>query len=206
MPDESLTAAYSISGPEDCLRVYGKWAETYDSGFALDMDYQLPAHVASAFLAAGGEGPVLDVGAGTGLLAVALSNLGFTEEIDGLDLSPSMLARAGEKGIYRSLVQADITRPLPRNGAYQGVVSSGTFTHGHVGPEALPHLFATALPEAVFALSINAGVWRNAGFERALMGMPGLKLTEVPVYGEAAAQQGAAHAGDRAVIAVFRRP
>ena len=62
MPDESLTAAYSISGPEDCLRVYGKWAETYDSGFALDMDYQLPAHVASAFLAAGGEGPVLQAG------------------------------------------------------------------------------------------------------------------------------------------------
>ena len=39
-----------------------------------------------------------------------------------------------------------------------------------------------------------------------MKGLPGLTLSEVPVYGEAAARQGAAHAGDRAVIAVFRRP
>lgn len=206
MSDKTLDAAYSIAGPDDCLRVYGEWANTYDDGFAAGMDYRLPAHVAAAFLAAGGEGPVLDVGAGTGLLAVALTNVGFRGEIDGLDLSPAMLARAGEKGLYRSLLQADITRPLPRNGAYQGVVSSGTFTHGHVGPEALPHLFATALPEAVFALSVNAGVWVSSGFDRAFCGLPGLTLSEVPVYGEAAALQGATHASDRAVIAVFRRP
>ena len=206
MSDKSLDSAYSIAGPEDCLRVYGEWANTYDTGFAHSMDYRLPVHVAAAFLAAGGEGPVLDVGAGTGLLAVALTNMGFGDEIDGLDISPSMLARAGEKGIYRDLLQADITRPLPRNEAYQGVVSSGTFTHGHVGPEALPHLFATALPGAVFALSVNAGVWVSAGFDRALNGLPGLTLSEVPVYGAAAAQRGAAHADDRAVIAVFRRP
>ncbi len=206
MSDKVLEAAYSIAGPEDCLRVYGDWAETYDSAFAAGMDYQLPVHVAAAFLAAGGEGPVLDVGAGTGLLAIALIGLGFRGEIDGLDLSPAMLARAGEKGIYRSLSQADVTRPLPRNGNYCGVVSSGTFTHGHVGPEALPNLFATALPDAVFALSIHAGVWSSAGFDRALTGLPGLILTEAPIYGQAAARQGAGHAADSAVIAVFRRP
>lgn len=206
MSDKTLDSAYSIASREDCLRVYGEWAGTYDDGFAAGMDYRLPAHVAAAFLSAGGEGPVLDVGAGTGLLAVALTELGFRDEIDGLDLSPAMLARAGEKGIYRSLLQADITRPLPRNGAYQGVVSSGTFTHGHVGPEALPHLFATALPEAVFALSVNAGAWVSAGFDRALEDLPDLTLTEVPVYGEAATRMRAAHADDRAVIAVFRRP
>ncbi|QYZ69481.1 class I SAM-dependent DNA methyltransferase [Neotabrizicola shimadae] len=206
MSDKTLDSAYSIAGPEDCLRIYGEWAHTYDDDFAAGMDYRLPALVGAAFLAAGGEGPVLDVGAGTGLLAVALTSMGFRDEIDGLDLSPAMLARAGEKGLYRSLLQADITRPLPRNGAYQGVVSSGTFTHGHVGPEALPHLFATALPEAVFALSVNAAVWVSLGFDRAMKGLPGLTLSEVPVYGEAAARQGAAHAGDRAVIAVFRRP
>lgn len=206
MSDDALSAAYSISSPEDCLRVYRHWAETYDDGFARQMDYLLPAHVASAFLAAGGKGPVLDVGAGTGLLAAALVGLGFPDEIDGLDLSPEMLARAGEKGIYRSLSQADITRPLPRNGEYAGVVSSGTFTHGHVGPGALRNLFATALPDAVFALSVNAGVWSSHGFDKALSGLPGLRLTEVAVYGEGAARQGAAHAGDRAIVATFRRP
>jgi hypothetical protein len=41
------------------------------------MEYRLPAHVAAAFVSAGGTGPVLDVGAGTGLLAEALRAQGF---------------------------------------------------------------------------------------------------------------------------------
>lgn len=204
--DAALDAAYSINGAEDCRRVYGIWSETYDDGFARDMDYDLPAHVAAAFLRAGGTGPILDVGAGTGLLAAALRGQGCAAPIDGLDISPEMLDRARPKGLYRQLVEADVTRPLPLPGPYAGIVSSGTFTHGHVGPDALPHLIAAAAPGALFALSVNAGVWQARGFDAALAAMPGLSLAEVPVYGPAAARQGAAHAADRALIALFRRP
>ncbi|MBL9052843.1 MAG: class I SAM-dependent methyltransferase [Tabrizicola sp.] len=206
---QELKGALGLSSPEDCLGYYRAWAATYDGGFAADMDYRLPAHVAAAFLGAGGQGPVLDVGAGTGLLAERLRDMGFQGEVDAADLSPDMLERAREKGIYRAQYEADITRPLDLP-LYAGIVSSGTFTAGHVGPEALPNLLAIALPGAAFALSINLRVWTGAGFDRALKDLSdrnlirGLQLIEVEIYGAAAASVDADHAGDRAAIAVFR--
>jgi predicted TPR repeat methyltransferase/thioredoxin-like negative regulator of GroEL len=56
-------------------------------------------------------GPVLDLGCGTGLVGVALSDLpvrGFA----GVDISPRMLAQAEAKGIYGVLRHADIAAIL----------------------------------------------------------------------------------------------
>jgi SAM-dependent methyltransferase len=164
MTPPDVSGAYALSSPEDCLKLYADWAASYDDDFAEGMGYVLPAQVASAYLGAGGAGPVLDVGAGTGLLAAALRGLGFQGRIDGVDLSPEMLEKARAKGCYDALVAADITRPLALPATYRGVVSSGTFTHGHVGPEGLPSLLAVAEAGALFALSVNAGVWEAKGF------------------------------------------
>jgi SAM-dependent methyltransferase len=210
MAKQGLMGALGLTGPEACLDYYRNWAASYDGGFAKDMDYLLPAHVAAVFLGAGGEGPVLDVGAGTGLLAEALRGMGFAGSIDAVDFSPEMLARAAEKAIYGHLLQADITRPLPLPRQYRGIVSSGTFTAGHVGPVALPNLLDLALPGAVFALSINRRVWAAAGFDAALdqlaadQRIAGLQLIEVEVYGAAARTADPDHAADRALIATFR--
>ena len=76
MTDPDLSGALTLNSPEACLAHYRAWADSYDSGFAEGMDYLLPAHVAAAFLAAGGGSPVLDVGAGTGLLAERLREMG----------------------------------------------------------------------------------------------------------------------------------
>ena len=44
----------------------------------------------------------------------------------------------GKKGIYSKSIVGDLTKGLPiLDNTYNGIVSSGTFTHGHVGPEAL---------------------------------------------------------------------
>ena len=208
--DTGLTGALGLTGPEACLAYYRDWAVNYDQGFATEMQYLLPAHVAAAFLGARGQGPVLDVGAGTGLLAQALQTMGFDDAIDAVDFSVEMLERAAEKRVYAGLFQADITKPLSLPRRYGGVVSSGTFTAGHVGPEALPHLLAVVRPQAQFALSINRRVWTAAGFDTALEGLAeqkritDLHQIEVEVYGAAAAALDAEHAGDRALIALFR--
>ncbi len=197
-----LDKAYALNGPEDCARLYADWAATYDLGFAVQNDYRLPAQVAAAFLAHGGQGPILDIGAGTGLLAEALRAMGATAEIDGCDLAPEMLDRAREKSLYTTLLQADVTRPFACPRAYRGIVSSGTFTHGHVGPEAIARIEQHALPGALFALSINAGVYASRGFERELSRLPGLILQDVAIYGPEAADPG--HRADRALIALWR--
>lgn len=208
--DTALTNALTLAGPEACLAHYRDWAASYDSGFASEMQYLLPAHVAAAFIGTGAVGPVLDVGAGTGLLAERLRDMGFRGEIDAVDFSPEMLARASEKQLYASLFRADITRPLVLPRRYAGIVSSGTFTAGHVGPEALPILLDAALPGAQLALSINRRVWSGAGFDRALEGLAetglisGLQLIEVEIYGAAAAGLDPDHARDRGLIALCR--
>jgi SAM-dependent methyltransferase len=208
--DTALTGALTLAGPEACLAHYRDWAASYDSGFAVGMQYLLPAHVAAAFLATGAPGPILDVGAGTGLLAERLREMGFEGEIDAVDFSPEMLEQAAEKRLYAGLFRADITQPLDVPRRYAGIVSSGTFTAGHVGPEALPHLLGVCLPGAQCALSINRRVWSDAGFDHALEGLAGagriagLQLIEVEIYGAAAAGLDPAHAGDRGLIALFR--
>jgi SAM-dependent methyltransferase len=208
--DQGLKGALGLTGPEACLAYYRDWAASYDQGFASEMQYLLPAHVAAAFMGTGARGPVLDVGAGTGLLAEGLRSMGFADPIEAVDFSAEMLARAAGKGLYAGLHQADITRPLTLPQHFSGIVSSGTFTAGHVGPEALPNLLALALSGAQFALSINRRVWAAAGFDRALDDLASaghiaaLQLIEVEVYGAAAARIDAEHASDRALIALFR--
>jgi len=208
MTDPSLSGAYALDGPDACRQLYADWAETYDADFASKMAFRLPAEVATAFLAAKPpEGPVLDVGAGTGLVAEALRTGGFAGNIDAVDLSRAMLDVAARKGVYRDLIEADITATLPGSTRYAGIVSSGTFTHGHVGPEALTPLLDVARPGCVFVLSVNAGVWDGKGFDAALSALgdriAGIHRAEVPIYGAEAQAMDPEHADDKALILRF---
>ncbi|AHD02695.1 class I SAM-dependent DNA methyltransferase [Leisingera methylohalidivorans] len=203
-----LSDAYAVQTPADSKRLYGDWASTYDQDFAARQGYLLPGLTAKAFAAAGGMGPVLDAGAGTGLCGQALQLLGVGP-IDATDLSAAMLAEALRKDVYRDVIEADLLEgiPVPRN-SYRGVVSSGTFTHGHLGPEVLPALLRVAAPDAWFALSVNARFYKKAGFaeafDRLLRGqwIKGLTLPELCIYGPGAS---GAHKDDTALIALFQK-
>lgn len=204
MPD--LDDAYGLDGPESSRRLYRDWAETYDTGFVAERGYVYHREVARVLLAGTIRGPVLDVGAGTGIVGEALMGSGLT--LDALDISPEMLAVARGRGVYQRVFEADLTGPLPlKDGHYGAVVSSGTFTHGHVGPGCLPELMRATAPGARFALGINAHVFDHAGFGSALArlvadGQIGpLSFENVPIY------EGVDHdaAGDRALVAVFER-
>lgn len=200
-----LDAAYALETPDDSKRLYADWAESYDQSFAAEMDYQMPRRVALIYAEiAQGAGPVADVGAGTGLVVehMPLSE-GF--EIDALDISAEMLTVAAKRGIYRRFIQCDLTQKLPiEDGAYGAVVSAGTFTHGHVGPEALDELLRIARADAVFVLGINAAHFESHGFEGKLADLApqirDLDLRSIPIYG---AKADADHRDDRANVAVF---
>ncbi|APG48675.1 class I SAM-dependent DNA methyltransferase [Phaeobacter porticola] len=204
----NLTAAYGLESPEQSRQLYADWADSYDRSFAEEANYILPEQVARMFAAADGQGPVLDIGAGTGLCGVALDRLGISP-IDATDISPEMLAQALRKDVYRDVIEADLSVgvPVPR-ATYDGLVSSGTFTHGHVGPEVLPGLLRIAKPAAVFALAVNARFSVTSGFTAALNRLQdgnwirGLTLPEVAIYGPKATGP---HQADKALIAVFSK-
>jgi predicted TPR repeat methyltransferase len=205
-PDPELGSAYDLNSDDDTRQLYADWAESYDDGFAVDMDYASPRLVADHFARAGGTGPVLDFGCGTGLAGDCLAALGVGP-VDGIDITPEMLAVAGRKGIYRALIEGNILDgfDLPA-GRYAGVISAGTFTHGHVGPEAIDALLRLAAPGALFALSINAKHYESLGFAAkfsALDGaITGLELPDVPLFGPGANGD---HKDDRGYIALFRK-
>ena len=201
-----LDAAYDLKTPDDNIRLYASWAEEYDQSFADEMDYQLPQEVARLFANSGGLGPVLDIGAGTGLAAEALTSYGI-RPIDALDISQEMLSVAALKGVYRNLMVKDITIPFDLgSNHYAGLISSGTFTTGHVGPEALDHLLAIALPDALFAISINAFHWKTQGFESKFSALDrqiyNFELVDIAIYG---ARNTSSHKDDKGKIALFKK-
>ena len=206
--------AYSLETPEDNRRLYKRWASLYDSEFIEQHGYVYHENVVSAFLDAGGSagGAILDVGCGTGVVGIALGDVG-ERIVDGIDISPEMLDVARTKKTvfgdpaYRDLFIADLTLPLEiSDDTYTGIISVGTFTHGHLSADPIRELVRVAAPTAVCAIGINADHYVEMGFDALFAELTlGGKITsplmmDVSIY---EAMNGA-HAGDRANVAMFQ--
>ncbi|MDE0066928.1 MAG: class I SAM-dependent methyltransferase [Acidimicrobiaceae bacterium] len=167
-----LIEAYSVQSPDDNRVLYAKWAETYESEFTVPRRYIYPRTAAELFYEGfPGSGPVLDAGCGTGLAGEQLRLLGI-EVVDGFDISTEMLAKARSKiaadgsPVYRATVEVDLTAPIDVAGdAYSGIVSTGTFTHGHVGPDSIAELLRIARPGAFCVMGVNASIFESNGFK-----------------------------------------
>ena len=204
-----VNAAYALDGVEDVKALYRDWAGTYDSDFIEAMGYVYPLEVARIFAErrAGADTPVLDIGCGSGAVAEAVAATGAME-IDGLDLSPEMLLVAGAKGLYRRTIEGDLLARVPiPDGTYGALLSAGTFTHGHVGPEALGEVLRIARPGALFVLGINGAHFEEHGFwtsftQRAEAGqITAPDYVDCPVYANGSHD----HTDVRALVTVFRK-
>ena len=164
---ELLRRAYGLSSDEESLALYRDWAKTYDKTMLQGLHYQSPRLLAerlSALLPAR-DGAVLDIGCGTGLAGRELAARGFTV-IDGIDISPEMMAVAREQDGYRDLVCADLNARLPlADGAYQGAICCGTFTSGHVRANCLDEIVRVLAAVAPFAFTVKLEVWESFGFK-----------------------------------------
>ena len=154
----------------------------------------------------GGFGPVLDVGAGTGLCGVALRARGIGP-LDGTDISPDMLKIAAGKDAYRNLFEGDLLAGLTLpDGLYQGAVSSGTFTNGHVGPQGIDTVLDSVRPGGWIVLAVNAQHYAAAGFAAKMDELEAritdFSETEVPIYGPASTGP---HARDTSLLLSFRK-
>lgn len=210
----SVDDAYAVETPADNIRLYADWADTYDSDFVASKGYVYHLRVAEILVRQRSliNGAVLDVGCGTGTVGVSLRDGGI-EVVDGIDISPQMLAECSKKKTsdetpaYRKLMQADLTKPLNiPDSQYAGLVSAGTFTHGHLGPGVLDKLWRLAAPSALCAIGINLRHYESMGFGERLSAdvingtITKPELIEVDIY---SAQSGnLEHASDKALIVV----
>ena len=152
---------------------YRKWAADYDHQMLNELGYTSPTKIAQQLSQhlPDTQSTVFDIGCGTGLTCVFLAEKGYTN-LDGIDLSPDMVRVASERGIYRELLVGDVNQALERNDeSYDAVISSGTFTHGHVGPEPLDEIFRILKPGGILACTIHQDLWTSMGFEEKLAAM-----------------------------------
>ena len=90
---------------------------------------------------------VLDVGAGSGLVAQALQSCGYRNLV-GLDPSMGMLRLAGTKGLYRLRLKMALGAPTAlADHGFDAILAAGVFKAGHAPPEALAALVSAVRPE-----------------------------------------------------------
>ena len=205
---KGLNDAYSVKTPEDNIKLYKVWASSYDDDFAKKNDYRSPVLISNYYgkYSNKNDVPVLDVGAGTGLIAEVM-NKKNTIDIDAIDISPEMLESAKSKNCYNKLIEADLTKNLDIDNNYYGaIVSAGTFTHGHIGPNALDELLRVTKPSGLFVITIHSKVYVNQNFEQKFQDIneqiTDLTFHEEKAYGNNPDKD---HGNDTVFITVFRK-
>lgn len=203
-----LENAYKLSTPEDNVDYYNAFATSYDTDFADALGWHYPTAIAATYrdAATATDVPIADIGCGTGLVASALS---FPRnQVDGIDISPEMLRVSEAKQLYRSLYKVDLTKALDEiANDYGAVLSAGTFTSGHLGPEPLESLLDIAHAHALFVIGVKKVFFQEAGFEPVLRELESgglikdLRVAEVPMYAKA----GHDHSADTAFALVYRK-
>ena len=161
-----LNDAYSLKTPEDNKKLYAKWAATYESDFVDKQGYKHPQVIAEIFHNNLPEiKKVIDIGTGTGLVGKYLKELRPEILIDGIDISPEMLAEAAKKGVYRNLIEQDLNLPVANSDApYDALVTIGTFTHGHLGSEVLDNLIPLVKKGGYFVVAVNEKYFHEHSF------------------------------------------
>ena len=216
MSDEKalgLDEAYSVKTPEDNKRLYAKWAATYESSFVDAKQYRYPKAISEVFNENVPSNPdecarVVDIGCGTGLTGMYLSRLRSHLVIDGLDISPEMLAEARRKKrmddspVYTHLDECDLTQPaVNKYEKYDALICSGTFTHGHLGPDSLKNVLALVRPAGWIVIGVNSEHYEGKDFQSELDSLAAHQQITTPeilridVY-----EKGSPHFGDQARV------
>lgn len=209
-----LDDAYAVKTPEDSRKLYAAWAATYNETFIMANDYVYPRTLAQKFdelISKTDIKTVVDIGCGTGAVGSFLANLRANLSLDGFDISPEMLAEAAilrridNSPVYNNLIEIDLTAELPMR-SYDAMTSSGTFTHGHLGPQTLISLIQLVRINGWFVIGINAQHFELRGFAATLRSAhESGAISEVRLYEEQVYGPKSSHYGDTTQIAVFSR-
>lgn len=203
--DHNREEAYQLNTPDDHRDYYDAWAESYDETFLEAEGYAAPHNLAKIFAEVIADthqdyAPIADIGCGTGAIGQELMARGITVPLHGFDISKGMMAVADANGGYSDFFEADITAPLGslktakglKNsaiaGGYGALLSSGTFTLGHLGPDDLFNVFSLMRDGGLIAVSINALHFDKRGFGKSFQAwqesgiISGLKFHNIDLY------------------------
>jgi predicted TPR repeat methyltransferase len=110
--------------------LFDQFSADYDKRMLVDLRYQAPEILANlfTFVMPGREAlSILDLGCGTGLAGQVFKPV--AARLDGVDLSPKMVAVARARGIYDHLAVADLETALAEPGAYDLILAADTLVY-----------------------------------------------------------------------------
>ena len=121
--------------------------------------------------------------------------------------SRNKMTAAGEP-VYNKLIEADLTSRINiEDNSYGALISSGTFTIGHLGPESLDELWRVAAPGALCVIGVNSKYYDPLGFGEKFAAdvtngtVTDPEFAEVDMYAAGASDH--EHSNDTALVAIW---
>jgi len=170
---------YKLKTTEDVMKYYDVWGDKYDRD-TVEWNYTGPQETVKIFkkYSKNKDIKILDAGCGTGLVGIELKKNGYTN-IDGADLSKKLLDLI-PSDLYKKLEQIDLNKTLDKkSNIYDAVLCVGTFTFGHVKPQALDELIRVIKNKGLICFTVNEGIYEEYGFDKKIKNLSNIKSWNV---------------------------
>ena len=159
---------YKLKTTDEVMKYYDEWGDKdkYNKDM-VDWNYTGPKETAEIFnkYEKNKDTLIFDAGCGTGLVGLELKKYSF-KNFHGADLSQTLLDTV-PKDLYQKLVKVDLNKPIEvEDNFYGGVMCVGTFTFGHVKPNALDEFIRITKPGGLICFTINEGIYEEYGFDK----------------------------------------
>jgi len=159
---------YKLKTTNEVMKYYDEWGE--ENKYNRDMvewNYTGPQETVQVFkkYELNKDALIFDAGCGTGLVGLELKKFGY-KNFHGADLSQKLLDTI-PNNLYQKLIKVDLNKPIEiKDDFYDTVMCVGTFTFGHVQPQALDEFVRITKKDGFVCFTINEGIYKEYGFDK----------------------------------------
>ena len=175
---------YKLKTSEELLKYYQNWTNNnqYNKDM-VDWNYTAPKETVSILkkYVFNKNSKILDAGCGTGLVGIELKKYGYSN-IEGVDFSQNMLDLVPQS-IYKKIEKIDLNKALKfKDNIYDAIMCVGTFTYGHVKPQALDELIRITKNKGFICFTINEGIYEEYAFDTKIKELSNNKSWDVKEF------------------------
>ncbi len=159
---------YKLKTTKEVMKYYDDWGEKnkYNKDM-VEWNYTGPKETVDTFRKYAPQKDILifDAGCGTGLVGQQLRKYDY-KNFHGADLSQKLLDSV-PKNLYQKLIKADLNQTISvSDNTYNAVMCVGTFTFGHVKPQAIDEFIRITKKGGLICFTINEGIYKEYGFDK----------------------------------------